>query len=121
MSWLRLKDIVASVSANNNKMLGLSSGNAVVAVTAEDMVEKAISSSTTVQNAFNTQTANAIQNDNSVKQVFNNQVGDAIQNYNSVNNVFNSQVTNAINNDPGTQAAMTTQVTNVNTLSLIHI
>ena len=114
MSWLRLKDLVASTSANNNKMLGLNSGNTVVAVTAEDMVEKAISSSTTVQNAFNTQTANAIQNDNSVQQVFNNQVGDAIQNDNSVNNVFNSQVTNAINNDPGTQAAMTTQVTNVN-------
>ena len=114
MSWLRLKDLVASTSANNNKRLGLNSGNTVVAVTAEDMVEKAISSSTTVQNAFNTQTANAIQNDNSVQQVFNNQVGDAIQNDNSVNNVFNSQVTNAINNDPGTQAAMTTQVTQVN-------
>lgn len=114
MSWLRLKDLVASASTNNNKMLGVTSGNAIVAVTAEDMVEKAISSSTTVQTAFNTQTSNAIQNDNSVKQVFNNQVGDAIQNDNTVNNVFNSQVTNAITNDPGTQAAMTTQVTNVN-------
>lgn len=114
MSWLRLKDLVASASTNNNKMLGVTSGSTVVAVTAEDMVEKAISSSTTVQTAFNTQTSNAIQNDNSVKQVFNNQVGDAIQNDNTVNNVFNSQVTNAITNDPGTKAAMTTQVTQVN-------
>jgi hypothetical protein len=114
MSWLRLKDLVVSTSANNNKMLGLGSSNTVVAVTAEDMVEKAISSSTTVQNAFNTQTANAIQNDNSVQQVFNSQVGDAIQNDNSVNNIFNSQVTNAVTNDPGTQAAMNTQITQVN-------
>jgi len=114
MSWLRLKDLVASASTNNNKMLGVTSGSTVVAVTAEDMVEKAISSSTTVQTAFNAQTSNAIQNDNSVKQVFNNQVGDAIQNDNAVNNVFNSQVTNAITNDPGTKAAMNTQITQVN-------
>lgn len=101
MSWFRLKDAVVSTSANNNRMLGVSSGDVLIAVTAEDMVEKAISGSTTVQNAFNTQVGDAIENDNSVQNKFNSQVSNAINNDNTVKNSLNTQITN-VNNSPTT-------------------
>ena len=88
MSWLRLKDIAASAANNSSKMLGISSANAALTVTAEDLVEEAIANSATVKNAFNTQVSTAITNDAGVQ------------------NSLTTQIVNA-NNAPGTTVTYT--------------
>jgi hypothetical protein len=95
-------------------MLGVNVAGAAVVVTAEDLVEKAISSSITVQTAFNTQTSNAISNDTNVKNSFNSQVSTAISNDTNVQNSFNSQVSNAISNDNSVKNSLTTSINTVN-------
>lgn len=101
MSWLKIKDITATAHNNDNKILGVSTGNSAVVVKAEDIVAGAIATSATVQTSFNTQVGSAIENDNSVKNKFNTQVSNAITNDNSVKNSLTTQITN-VNNAGGT-------------------
>lgn len=123
MTWKRLKDIVATTAANHNnssKVLGVTpaagaGADTLFSITSEDLVQKAISSSTTVKNVFNTQMGNAISSDSTLQNTFNTQVGAAISSDSSatppgVSSIFNTQVGSAIQGDSSVQSIFNSQV-----------
>ena len=79
-------------------------------ITSEDLVQKAISNSTTVQNVFNTQMGSAISSDSTLQNIFNTQVGTAISTDSNLQTIFNTQVSNAIQGDTTIQGDLSTYI-----------
>ena len=93
-------DIPVGVANNSTKIIGVNSVDTLVAVTSEDLVRIAISSSNDVKNVFNTQLSTAISNDGDVQDSFNTQVSTAITTVPAVQNALTTTVNN-VNNTPG--------------------